>query len=255
MIVVGLSPLLSYRKLSENELLTLAKGLVAHEVGHHRFTSFTPKVEEVMKNEVLCCLLNIAEDERVERKMVVEFPKLKKNFKGLHQFFASIKDFYTTEANLFRLLLERRWKRWGIPPTPIPTFLSNYGDVKKWVEEWEELLEKVVKAPSTEEVVDIVKEFYERWKELLEENIKDGYSPSSTKGLISPSLPTSQEEMDKMIKELEEKYGTSSSSSDEEGKGKENGEDGKEENDKELEEAFFRPSPISSTWALTPRPL
>ena len=78
---------------------TLYEGLIGHEVGHALYTPYEEWVKfcEFKENRNLKGYANILEDARIERKMIIKYPGMKKTFFGMYDALSQ-KDFFGTRG-------------------------------------------------------------------------------------------------------------------------------------------------------------
>lgn len=76
---------------------TMYEGLIGHEVGHALYTSFDEWSEFVKENKELKDFANIIEDARIEKKMKVKYPGMRKTFFSMYDNLAK-QDFFGTQG-------------------------------------------------------------------------------------------------------------------------------------------------------------
>jgi len=159
-IQLGIESILRYAK---EKLERLSELLLYHEVSH----TLNTDPETTKKIDFPFPILNILEDERIERLM-------HRDFRDLHKF--SYDTFYLMNPperlkemrkNPYNIGVLLRWRRWGVEiKTEKPDTLTEE-EYEEFLKDWEDALEKSAHATSTEEVAKIGKALYEKWKKVF----------------------------------------------------------------------------------------
>ena len=164
-IQIGVKTILEKDPGNLEKLSTL---LLAHEVSHTLNTD-TGVLEKI---DFPFPILNILEDERIERMM----EERGYNFYELHDF--SYMFFYWEKPlgklipmlrNPYNIGVLLRWRRWGVETkTKKPDVLTEK-EYEEFLADWEKAIDSSISATSTEEVAKIGKSLYEKWKKVFGE--------------------------------------------------------------------------------------
>ena len=162
----------------------IAKALFYHELSHENHTS-TPK-----NVPYPFALLNILEDERIERLAVEKFDITEKDFAKLHEFsFDIYYKYYKSKGaiipervfNPYNLLILHRWLRWWsrekkneyyefirtYRPKEFVSLDMDMTVIDEYTKDIEKVLDDATNSKSTEELIENTEWFYEKWKDLL----------------------------------------------------------------------------------------
>jgi len=145
---------------------TLYEGLIGHEVGHALYTPHEEWVKfcELKENRNLKGYANILEDARIERKMKIKYPGMKKTFFGMYDSLSQ-RDFFGTkgrdlEEYGFADRLNLDFKLGVLAEVPFTTEEKKFRD-------------RVLKAETFEEILTLTKELGEMAKDEAETNMDD----------------------------------------------------------------------------------
>jgi len=158
-ISIGIKTILSKARDKLEKLATL---LLAHEVSHTIHTD----TEAIEKIDYPFEILNVLEDARIEELISVKGF----DFHELHRF--SYETFYTEEEyfkNPYNVGVLLRWRRWGVKTRIEKPDELTEKEFSEFVKDWEDAIDRSIKAKNTEEVVRIGKALYEKWKKIFGE--------------------------------------------------------------------------------------
>ncbi len=140
-------------------------GYLDHEVGHVKFTDFS--VTKAIKSRFLFDLINMAEDHRIESKMIEHFPGCYYNLKDLNDsLLAQIDEKYMTYPWPYRLLI-------SLSKMVAGRSLIEDAEIQDYLDYVDEYVDDIRKAKSTKEVKEICEIIYAKIKEKLEEKKED----------------------------------------------------------------------------------
>ena len=143
---------------------TMYEGLIGHEVGHALWTPYEEWAEFAKKNSHLKAYANILEDARIERKMKIKYPGMKKTFFGMYDKLAR-EDFFGTNG--------RDLDEYGLADRLNLSFKIGALAEVPFSEEENEFRERVLKAETFEEILDLATELGEIASSEAETNMED----------------------------------------------------------------------------------
>lgn len=158
-ISLGIKTILEKAKEKLEKLATL---LLAHEVSH----TLNTDTEAVEKVDYPFPILNILEDARIEDLI----SKKGFDFHELHQF--CYEAFYTEDEmfkNPYNVGVLLRWRKWRVKTRIEKPDGMTEKEFGEFVQDWEDAIEKSIRAKDTEEVVRIGKALYEKWRKVFGE--------------------------------------------------------------------------------------
>ena len=173
--------------------------LIGHEVGHALFTS-NEYVEPILKNPKLMSYMNIVEDVRIEKLIKRKYPGLRKRMnEGYKQL--NDRDFFgvKTIPDLNQLLLIDKINLY---------FKVGFNCGVKFNSDEKEFVNRIERAETVQEVIQLAQEIYDYSKEKYEEE-------QQQKKLRQEGIPSSDEDdfadaMDGLDEEFDEVLGGSS---------------------------------------------
>ncbi len=199
----------------------IAKSLFYHELSHENHTSVPKDIPYPFS------LLNILEDERIERLAIERFEITEEDFSKLHSFsftiyyhltvWSEVPEFQEMVKRIFNpynLIIVHRWMRWNDNVKELYEKVLNEAkklnsipaQIEKVLPEYTQDIEKVLddatNSKSTEELIENTKWFYEKWKYLFtpetEANIQmgAGHGQGKEAGDIGEGYGQSEESKD-----------------------------------------------------------
>ena len=145
---------------------TLYEGLIGHEVGHALYTPHEEWVEFCQKkeNQSLKGYANILEDARIERKMKIKYPGMKKTFFGMYDALEQ-RDFFGSRG--------KDIEEYGLADRLNLDFKLGVLAEVPFSDEEKDFRDRVLKADTFEEILTLTKELSEMAKEEAETNMDD----------------------------------------------------------------------------------
>tara|TARA_B100000029_G_scaffold204135_3_gene202113 strand:- start:2001 stop:4337 length:2337 start_codon:yes stop_codon:yes gene_type:complete len=143
---------------------TMYEGLIGHEVGHALYTPYEEWAEFAKKNSHLKAYANILEDARIERKMKIKYPGMKKTFFEMYDALAR-QDFFGTHG--------RDLGEYGFADRLNLSFKIGALAEVPFSEEEEEFRGRVLKAETFEDILELSRELGKMAKEEAETNMED----------------------------------------------------------------------------------
>jgi len=196
---------------------SIYEGLIGHEVGHALYTPFEEWVEFVKTNPGLKDYANIIEDARIERKMKVKYPGMKKTFFSMYGQLKN-RDFFGTKG--------RELDSYGLLDRINIHFKLGVMAEVPFTDDEKVFVGRIMRAESFEDVLALTLELAEKAKEEQAEINFDNFDfddesgdESESEEESTPPPPSSsgdtEEESDES--ESEEESGESGESGDESG--------------------------------------
>jgi hypothetical protein len=150
----------------KNMTNTLYEGLIGHEVGHALYTPHDEwmKFCEEKENKNLKGYANILEDARIERKMKIKYPGMKKTFFGMYDSLSQ-RDFFGTKG--------RDLEEYGFADRLNLDFKLGVLAEVPFSDEEKDFRDRVLKAETFEEILTLTKELGEMAKDESETNMDD----------------------------------------------------------------------------------
>ena len=145
---------------------TLYEGLIGHEVGHALYTPHEEWVEFCQKkeNQSLKGYANILEDARIERKMKIKYPGMKKTFFGMYDSLSQ-RDFFGSRG--------KDLGEYGLADRLNLDFKLGILAEVPFSDEEKDFRDRVLKAETFEEILTLTKELSEMAKDEAETNMDD----------------------------------------------------------------------------------
>lgn len=185
-INVGILTALS-TKAEDYDTRDIAKALFYHELSHENHTSVPKNVPYPFP------LLNILEDERIERLAVEKFDVKEKDFGKLHTFSfdiyyhsSSVSTMAERVFNPYNLIILHRWMRWSDEVKELYDYVLHKAKeqncipaqmeeiLPEYTQDVEKVLSDATNSKSTEELIQNTKWFYEKWKHLFTPEAESG---------------------------------------------------------------------------------
>jgi hypothetical protein len=198
----------------EKNAVRLGDLLVQHEVGHVLHTS-RRIVPEALTFPF--SLLNILEDARIEPKMGADFAPLHSYSYEIH--YLKEREDDSVFSNPFNIGVLLRWRKWAVETmTEKPEDLSQE-EYKRFLLDWQETIDRSIKAETTETVRKYGEEFYGRWKDLFDrydtgeaavgsiEGSADDFAGEGDDSESDKDPERGDKDVDPGIKEIEEYFG------------------------------------------------
>ena len=147
----------------ERHVESIGELLMEHEVGHVLHTS--RHIDGTALGYPFS-LLNILEDERVERLRGCDFSPLhEESYRRVY--LAEPRD-ESKLSNPYNIGILCRWKRWGVRTETMRPAMLSEDDYELFVEDWENTIGYSLDTADTEEVSVLALDLYNRWKELFD---------------------------------------------------------------------------------------
>jgi len=143
---------------------TLYEGLIGHEVGHALYTPYEEWVDFSKENKNLKGYANILEDARIERKMKIKYPGMKKTFFGMYDALSQ-KDFFGTRG--------KDLGSYGFADRLNLDFKLGVLAEVPFSDEERDFRDRVLKAETFEEILTLTKELGEMAEAEAETNMDD----------------------------------------------------------------------------------
>ena len=150
---------------------TLYEGLIGHEVGHALYTPYEEWVEFSKENKNLKGYANILEDARIERKMKIKYPGMKKTFFGMYDSLAQ-RDFFGTRG--------KDLSEYGFADRLNLDFKLGVLAEVPFSDEEKEFRDRVLEADTFEEILELTKELGEIASAEAETDMHENYEEFST---------------------------------------------------------------------------
>jgi len=146
----------------------LYEGLIGHEVGHALYTPHEEWVDfcEVKENKNLKGYANILEDARIERKMKIKYPGMKKTFFGMYDSLAQ-RDFFGTKG--------RDLEEYGFADRLNLDFKLGVLAEVPFSDDEKKFRDRVLKAETFQEILTLTKELGELAKDEAETDMHENY--------------------------------------------------------------------------------
>ena len=150
---------------------TLYEGLIGHEVGHALYTPHEEWVEfcEDKANQSLKGYANILEDARIERKMKIKYPGMKKTFFGMYDALSQ-RDFFGSRG--------KDLGEYGFADRLNLDFKLGVLAEVPFSDEEKDFRDRVLKAETFEEILNLTKELASMAKDEAETNMEDMMDPT-----------------------------------------------------------------------------
>jgi hypothetical protein len=145
---------------------TLYEGLIGHEVGHALYTPYEEWAEFSKENKNLKGYANILEDARIERKMKIKYPGMKKTFFGMYDSLSQ-RDFFGTRG--------KDLSEYGFADRLNLDFKLGVLAEVPFSDEEKEFRDRVLKAETFEEILGLTKELGELAKDEAETDMHENY--------------------------------------------------------------------------------
>ena len=150
---------------------TMYEGLIGHEVGHALYTPHEEWVEfcQDKGNENLKGYANILEDARIERKMKIKYPGMKKTFFGMYDALEQ-RDFFGSRG--------KDLEEYGFADRLNLDFKLGVLAEVPFSDEEKDFRDRVLKAETFQDVLTLTKELASMAKEEAETNMEDMMDPT-----------------------------------------------------------------------------
>ncbi len=147
---------------------TMYEGLIGHEVGHALYTPHKPWVKFAKENPSLKAYANILEDARIERKMKIKYPGMKRTFFQMYDALGR-QDFFGTNG--------RDLDSYGLADRLNIHFKLGVNAEVPFSDEEIEFRNRVMKAETFEDILKLAQELGETAEKEAETDSEDmGFS-------------------------------------------------------------------------------